>query len=134
MSLGGFRQYQSLSEYTTLLEQKLSELKKYEKILCNKVSQHHLKPLLWFRATSYWKAFLLGALVIAISTTISLRLRDYLTEKNTNETVKDVLTGLVTAVAAFITYAILHVVCGFGGGMLADPIPHREKSLLSLLL
>ena len=131
MSLG---KYISLGKHATLLEQNIAELKKYEKILYDEVSQHHLKPLLWFRATSYWKAFLLGALVIAISTTISLRLRDYLTEKNTNETVKDALTGLVTAVAAFITYAILHVVCGFGGGMLADPIPHREKSLLSLLL
>lgn len=91
------------------------------------------RPLFWLRATTYWKAFILGALVIAVSTTISLRLRDYLVEKGWNETAKSFVTGLVTAAAAFITYYILHIFCGFGGGMLADPLPHREQSIMGYL-
>ena len=90
-------------------------------------------PLFWLRATTYWKAFILGALVIAVSTTISLRLRDYLVEKGWNETAKSFVTGLVTAAAAFITYYILHFFCGFGGGMLASPLPHREQSIMGYL-
>lgn len=78
------------------------------------------KPLIpGFRATTYFKAFLINALATALIATIAVITQDNL-DKNTEITgvPRGLITFFTALVGAFLTYSILHILFHFGGGML----------------
>ena len=80
-----------------------------------------------FRATTIPKAFLLNAIAAALIAALSIEMRIYLDNKdieNTNnwnlsEKQKAVIVFVTAFIVAIITYSILHLLTGFGYGMLA---------------
>ena len=81
------------------------------------------KPVIDFRATSIWKAFLLNAIVLASIATLSIELRRYLDiqeeTKGLSTTRKVIITMLGTFLIGIIIYIIIRSIFGFGEGLLA---------------
>ena len=78
-----------------------------------------------FKSTNKVFAFILNALAIGISATIGLVIHDKLTDAEIpffkkHEWVKYIVVGFGSLLAAFITYMILLILFGFGGGMLVN--------------
>lgn len=71
-----------------------------------------------FKSTNYSKAFALNAIAVAISSTLAIELRKYLDNNNINEKYKILITFIGVSVACFLTYLLLYILFGFGGGML----------------
>ena len=81
-----------------------------------------------FKSTNKVFAFILNALAIGISATIGLVIHDKLTDSSIpfflkNEWIKYIVVGFGSLLAAFITYMILLILFGFGGGMLVNTTP-----------
>lgn len=74
-----------------------------------------------FRANTITKAFILNALAIAITAALSIELRRILNRKltNTNDVTKTLIVFVFAFVIAIFTYTLLHVIFGYGGGMLS---------------
>ena len=74
-----------------------------------------------FRANTITKAFILNALAIAITAALSIELRRILNRKltNTNDVTKTFIVFVFAFVIAIFTYTLLHVIFGYGGGMLS---------------
>ena len=81
------------------------------------------KPVIDFRATRIWKAFLLNAIVLACIATLSIELRRYLDiqeeTKGLSTTRKVIITMLGTFLIGIIIYVIIRSIFGFGEGLLA---------------
>ena len=69
--------------------------------------------------TNYIKAFALNA-IIAISSTLAIELRRYLDKNLFDRTEKEkmIITFIGVVMACFMAYYFLHILFGFGGGML----------------
>ena len=81
------------------------------------------KPVIDFRATSIWKAFLLNAIVLACIATLSIELRRYLDiqeeTKGLSTTRKVIITMLGTFLIGILIYVVIRSLFGFGEGLLA---------------
>ena len=78
-----------------------------------------------FKSTNKVFAFTLNALAIGISASIGIFLHDKITKSQLkffkqNNWVKYIVTGLGALAAAFITYMLMLILFGFGGGMLVN--------------
>ena len=85
-----------------------------------------------FKATTYFKAFILNAIVAAIIAAFAIEFRMILDEeknpiaiylynivgKDISEVERFVITTIVTLLAAFICYHIMFFLLGFGGGFI----------------
>lgn len=87
-------------------------------------------PLIDFRGTTLWKAFLLNALatsmIVVVAFIVKKRMESFVDEKGNKithilTTTHLFYTFLVTFLAAIISYVGLFFLFGFGGGMLAQP-------------
>ena len=97
-----------------------------------------------FRSTTIWKAFTLNALATSLIVVVAVAVKDKMDrfEKEDGERVErhtsaqSILFSFgLTFAAAFISYAALYYVFGFGGGMLAEPeeLENHHKGLLANL-
>ena len=81
------------------------------------------KPIIDFRATSIWKAFILNAIVLCCIATASIELRRYLDveeeTKGLSTSRKVIITMLGTFLIGMIIYVIIRFIFGFGEGLLA---------------
>lgn len=85
-----------------------------------------------FKATTYFKAFILNAIVAAIIAAFAIEFRMILDEeknpiaiylynivgKDISEVERFAITTIVTLLAAFICYHIMFFLLGFGGGFI----------------
>ena len=75
-----------------------------------------------FKATTLTNAFILNALASALIAVTAVEMREYL---NTNkvyvtETQKARQVFIITFLVAILVFYLLHIIFGFGGGMLSD--------------
>ena len=81
-----------------------------------------------FLATTYFKAFILNAIAAAVIAALSIEMRSYLDElgrkakgswylSDASKTIIVIVSGFTVAM---VVYAIMYVVVGFGGGMIAN--------------
>ena len=74
------------------------------------------------RATSIWKAFFLGAFVMAIVSVGAVEARKYVEElgwfKDKHEVIKGLGTFLVSFLVGLFSYLLMYLFFGFGEGML----------------
>ncbi|MHA2082801.1 MAG: hypothetical protein ACXABD_03495 [Candidatus Thorarchaeota archaeon] len=81
-----------------------------------------------FLATTYIKAFILNAIAAAIIAALSIEMRSYLDRVGRKAKggwdLSDASKTLIVFVSGFtvamIVYAVMYLLVGFGGGMLAD--------------
>mgnify|MGYP001202992938 CR=1 FL=1 len=81
-----------------------------------------------FRATTIKHAFFLNAFASAIIAALSIAMRSYLDfhdlksehKWNLSERQKTLIVFITAFVVALITYWALHILIGFGGGMLSN--------------
>ena len=82
------------------------------------------------KATSYFNAFLLNALVISIAIAVTTIINNILEDKTEiwgiDTNIKSILTISVSFVATFSAYFIMYSLTGYGRGMFA-PIPLIAK-------
>lgn len=80
-----------------------------------------------FRATSYFKAFLLNSMNVSISTSIGYFTHYYIREKTH---FPGWLNILVTIIVSFLSCLSIHIlmfyIFAFGGGMLTQEKPKKE--------
>ena len=85
-----------------------------------------------FRATTYFKAFLLYSIIITLSTFIGYITHFYL-DRNHNIPIWSNI--LITIIIAFISCLLIHIfmfyVFAFGGGMLTYPKARKEYHIHS---
>jgi len=89
------------------------------------------KPLLSFRGTTIARAFILNAILIGITTALTIEVRRTVSENRYTKDFPDIPhKALATAFASILigltAYLILRILFGSGGGMLAPikPYPH----------
>ena len=73
------------------------------------------------RSTTVWKAFLLNAISSTLIVIAAIATKSALDKafKTTAGVATMLLTALSTFVAAYASYTVMHVLFGFGSGMLA---------------
>lgn len=79
------------------------------------------RPLIpGFRATTYFKAFILNSIATALIAIVAVEAK-VLLDRHTeiNEPSKVAIAFIAAFIAAFITYCCLYCLFHFGGGMLA---------------
>lgn len=85
-----------------------------------------------FRATTYFRAFLLYSIIITLSTFIGYITHFYL---DRNHNIPVWVNILITIIIAFISCLLIHIlmfyVFAFGGGMLTYPEPRKEYHIHS---
>ena len=74
-----------------------------------------------FRANTITKAFILNALAISITAALSIELRRVLDRdmEKMSDTMKTFIVFAFAFAIAIFTYTLLHVIFGYGGGMLS---------------
>ena len=89
------------------------------------------KPLLSFRGTTIARAFLLNAILIGITTALTIEVRRTINENWYTKDLPDVphkvlATALASILIGLTSYVLLRILFGSGGGMLAPikPYPH----------
>ena len=84
-------------------------------------------PLIkWFRATTYFKAFILNAIAVAIIAALSIEMRSYLDRQgrkvkggwDLSDATKTTIVFVSGFTIAMMVYVIMYIIVGFGGGML----------------
>lgn len=80
------------------------------------------RPLIpGFKATTFFKAFVLNALATALIAIIAISTKDALNkDKEMHEATRGFVAFLAAFISAFVTYVILYMLFHFGGGMLAN--------------
>jgi hypothetical protein len=83
-----------------------------------------------FRSTSLWKAFVLNAICTTLTIFIAVTVNNYLDkiDKNNDDKNNDkytailntILTLLITFCTALLSYYIMYITFGYGGGMLSS--------------
>ena len=74
-----------------------------------------------FKATNIFHAFILNSIAVALATVIGIE-----TKKNTEQNHQDyewervLITFIVTFGSCILTYTMLHIIFGYGGGMLVS--------------
>jgi len=89
------------------------------------------KPLLSFRGTTIARAFLLNAILIGITTALTIEVRRTVNENRYTKDFPDVphkvlATAFASTLIGLTAYIFLRILFGSGGGMLAPikPYPH----------
>jgi len=87
-----------------------------------------------FKETTYWKAFVLNAIVAGISTAVTVEVRFILNplmdRENFDEGINFAITMALSFVSAFLTYGVMYFMFGFGGGQLTgEPIQRQAHHL-----
>ena len=97
-------------------------------ILYRFISKRSRAPIK-FSATTYFKAFLLNALVISIAIAVTTIINNILQNNakwNLDANIKSIITISVSFVSTFSAYFIMYTLTGFGQGMFANlPITNR---------
>ena len=83
-----------------------------------------------FRSTTIWKAFVLNAICTTLTIYIAVTVKEYLDridyDKNDDNvskyssTLNTILTILVTFFTSLLSYYIMYLIFGYGGGMLTQ--------------
>lgn len=78
-----------------------------------------------FRSTDVWHAFILNSIATSIAVIVALFFKDFWNKRNNKDyTPIDkkqlIITFISTFIAAFLAYTALHIIFGFGGGMLVQ--------------
>ncbi len=77
------------------------------------------------QATSVWKAFFLGSLILALVSVGAVEAREYVQNEgwfeNKHEIIKALGTFLVSFFVGIICYLLMYALFGYGGGMLISP-------------
>ena len=81
-----------------------------------------------FSATTYLKAFILNAIAAAVIAALSIEMRSYLDRVgrkakggwDLSDTAKTIIVIVSGFTVAIVVYVIMHLLVGFGGGMLAN--------------
>ena len=75
-------------------------------------------------ATTYFKAFLLNAMVISIAIAVTTIINNIMQNKTTtwalDENIKSIITISVSFVSTFSAYFIMYTLTGYGKGMFAN--------------
>jgi len=87
------------------------------------------KPLLSFRGTTIARAFLLNAILIGITTALTIEVRRTIDDSEYTKDFPDrphkvVATAIASILIGFSSYIFLRVLLGTGGGMLAPSKPY----------
>lgn len=87
-------------------------------IMYKLVSKRSHAPI-HFTSTSYFKAFLLNALVISIAIAVTTIINNLLQNNNWNldENIKSIITITTSFISTFSAYFIMYILTGFGKGM-----------------
>lgn len=73
-----------------------------------------------FRATNFWFAFMLNALVIAGISVLTVHVDAALAEnKDMSPSTRGIITYLIAFAAAIVVFVLFYILFGYGGGMLA---------------
>jgi hypothetical protein len=80
-----------------------------------------------FHSTSIWKAFILNAMAASLTIFIAITVKSYLDKYDIEKEgdtsgltiYKSIVTLLVTFFTALLSYFIMYLLFGFGGGMLS---------------
>ncbi len=77
------------------------------------------------QATSVWKAFFLGSLILAFVSVGAVEAREYVQNEgwfeNKHEIIKALGTFLVSFFVGIFCYLLMYALFGYGGGMLISP-------------
>jgi len=78
-----------------------------------------------FKSTDVWHAFILNSFATAMAVIAALFFKDFWDQKDQKDRApinkrRVIVVFITTFVAAFLAYTALHVVFGFGGGMLVQ--------------
>jgi hypothetical protein len=89
------------------------------------------KPLINFRGTTIARAFLLNAILIGITTALTIEVRRTVNENHYTKDFPDrphkvLATALASILIGLIAYIFLRLIFGAGGGMLAPNKPRSE--------
>ena len=89
------------------------------------------KPLLPFRGTTIARAFLLNAILIGITTALTIEVRRTVNENRYTKDFPDVphkvlATAFASILIGLIAYIVLRIIFGAGGGMLAPNKPYLQ--------
>ena len=89
------------------------------------------KPLINFRGTTIARAFILNAILIGITTALTIEVRRTVDESRYTKDFPDIPHKvLVTAFASILigltAYIVLRIIFGAGGGMLAPNKPYLQ--------
>jgi len=76
-----------------------------------------------FRSTDVWNAFVLNGIATSIAVIVAIFLKDFWDKQNNSSHVRItkrqiIITFISTFAAVFLAYTALHLIFGFGGGML----------------
>ena len=89
-------------------------------IMYKLVSKRSRAPI-HFTSTSYFKAFLLNALVISIAIAVTTIINNLLQRKsiewNLDENIKSIITITTSFISTFSAYFIMYMITGYGKGM-----------------
>ena len=88
------------------------------------------KPLINFRGTTIARAFFINALLIAITTALTIEVRRIIQHHKYTKELPDrphkvVVTALASLIIGLIAYYGARVIFGIGGGMLAPSNAYR---------
>jgi len=89
------------------------------------------KPLLPFRGTTIARAFILNAILIGITTALTIEVRRTVNENRYTKDFPDVphkvlATALASILIGLTAYIVLRIIFGAGGGMLAPNKPYLQ--------
>jgi hypothetical protein len=89
------------------------------------------KPLLPFRGTTIARAFLLNAILIGITTALTIEVRRTVNENRYTKDFPDrphkvLATALASILIGLLAYILLRFLFGTGGGMLAPTKPYPQ--------
>ena len=73
-----------------------------------------------FKATNFFNAFILAGIFQAILLSITFSTRDLFDKYKTNEFWKWVISVIYIFIITIISYTIMYIVFGFGGGMILN--------------
>jgi hypothetical protein len=87
------------------------------------------KPLISFRGTTMAKAFLLNAVLIGITTALTIEVRRTLDKHRYTKDFPDkphkiIATATASVIIGLLSYTLLRFIFGTGGGMLAPTKPY----------
>jgi len=89
------------------------------------------KPLINFRGTTIARAFILNAILIGITTALTIEVRRTVNENRYTKDFPDIphkvlATALASILIGLLAYICLRLIFGAGGGMLAPNKPRPE--------
>jgi len=89
------------------------------------------KPLIPFRGTTMAKAFLLNAILIGVTTALTIEVRKIINEHQYTKDFPDrphkvIATALASILIGLSAYTVMRILFGSGGSMLAPKKPYSS--------